>query len=184
MSQNEYEKNIETAIAEDAPSQEDFSISFTLPERFGVTMTITDSAGNRHSFGLYPEDEHKRLTDDFLDQLLKNKTDCADYNLLSEPGSRMHTLLSFNDGGVIIHQSEGTHQVIDVFPIMHHAFKEAFIAHVGKYAIYFAAPYNYRAIMLRPFDEMVRQMKKHQDAADKILEKILRDQVTFARDAE
>ncbi len=184
MSQNEYEKNIETAIEEDDPSQEDFSISFTLPERFGVTMSIMDNVGNRHSFGLYPEDEHKRLTDDFLDQLLKNKTECANYSLLSEPGSRMHTLLSFNDGGVIIHQSEGTHQVIDVFPITHHDFKEAFIAHVRKYAIYFAAPYNYKAIMLRPFDEMVRQMKKHQDAADKILEKILQKQITFARETE
>lgn len=52
------------------------------------------------------------------------------------------------------------------------SFRNAFLKHVKKYSLYFVAPYNYQAIMLLPFDEMVAKMKRREPEAKELEEKI------------
>ncbi len=142
-------------------------LHFSLPERFGVVMY----AGGRE-YPLYPVQAGRRLTDDFLDQLLLQKGDTADFAFLSCPDGGNCITLSFSEDGLKIFEEKNNGKCYDFISIRLQEFRAAFLAHVKKYAIYFEAPYNYQAIMLRPFDEMVKKMQRYQPKAGQIISRI------------
>lgn len=142
-------------------------LHFSLPERFGIVMY----AGGRE-YPLYPVQAGRRLTDDFLDQLLLQEGDTSDFTFLSDPDGESRITLSFSEEGLKVFEEEKKGKGYDFINIGLQEFKAAFLAHVKKYAIYFGAPYNYQAIMLRPFDEMVKKMQRYQPEASQIISRI------------
>ena len=144
-------------------------LHFSLPERFGVIMY----AGGRE-YPLFPAQTGRRLTDDFLERLLLQEGDTAEYVFLSDPEKETHLTLSFFADGLKIYEERNNGKSYDFIGIGLQEFKTALLSHMKKYAIYFAAPYNYQAIMLRPFDEMVQKMQRYQPQAERIVSRIAR----------
>lgn len=138
-------------------------IRFTLPDEYGIKMYI-----NHDEYSLFPPEG--RLTDSFTDQLLHaaSSNQCK-FELFEDPERKNKIILDFSNKSLKICMSD---KAISYSNILFEDFSNAFLAHVRKYAIYFAAPYNYKAIMLKQFDEMVSSMKKYQLEADKIIDKI------------
>ena len=132
-------------------------IHFSLPEQFGIEMRI-----GRKSYNLYPIDG--RLTDGFLDNLISG---ADSYEFYSDERKTSKGTISFAGDSMTVTYA-GTAKNYNVpFSI----FRSALCRHFSKYAIYFAAPYHYGAIMKKPFDEMVCKMKKYQPQADIIVQK-------------
>lgn len=138
-------------------------IMFSLPEQFGVTMTIDGD-----TYPLFPNETklHEELIATMSDKQEDRKLIC----LLDAPKDDMcgfislefqRDTLAISRNGVINHYN---------MPYQH--FRNAFLQHVKKYALYFVAPYNYQAIMLLPFDEMVTKMKRREPEAKALEEKI------------
>lgn len=138
-----------------------YNLRFTLPEQFGVTMYINSSP-----YKLYPL--HGRLTDSFLSELLSSSGINKGFSFYSDPEHQHTTLLCFSEGHMSIIQDNCEH----IYPIPFQTFYNALLAHLKTYALYFAAPYNYHAIMLKPFELMVKKMKTYQPKADEIINKI------------
>lgn len=137
------------------------TIRFSLPEEYGVQMYI-----NSDEYSLYPVKD--RLTDSFMDQLIHTASTKNDqeFELYDSPEKDSKVILKFHNQNLEIHTKN---KKIIHENIPYDAFVDAFLNHVRKYAIYFAAPYNYKSIMLKPFDEMITSMKKYQPEADNIL---------------
>lgn len=141
----------------------DSVLYLSLPECYGITMYI-----NGDEYDLFPNEG--RLTDAFLDYLLNEAADNDTFSLLDSPDNGQPVKLQFNADGsnlLITHN-----QFMKYYPVSMKVFKAAILEHFRKYAIYFAAPYNYRAIMNAPFDEMVNRMERYRPIADKICAKI------------
>lgn len=137
------------------------TIHFSLPEQFGVTMYIDGV-----EYMLFAEEG--RICDAALTMFSQDCPKQLVFYDAPEAEERKTVCMSFSPEGMLIETRHSSR----VFNITYDDFKSALLAHMKKHAIYFVAPYNYQAIMLLPFDEMVLRMKKGQPEADALVERI------------
>lgn len=137
-------------------------IRFSLPDQYGVTCFLDSD-----EYSLYPLSG--RFSDEFLDLLKANRQN-QDVQLLlyADEEKEKNIQLVFTENNLCITRN-GFYKN---YNISFSEFADAFLSHMKKYAIYFAAPCNYKAIMLKPFDEMVKKMQTYQEKADVIVKKI------------
>ena len=141
--------------------EETNKISFLLPEQFGVSFILEGD-----EYTIFPLEG--RLSDAFLDAVLAEKGTDKEYSFYDSEERENRLTLVFEGKKLLI-----THNgFMKYYSISHAEFRRQFAEFVKKYAIYFAAPINYKAIMCKPFDEMVAQMKRYQPEADQIVTKI------------
>ena len=152
----------------------DKKISFSMPEQLGVMMrVIDDNKITELELHAYSDNApNSRLTDDFLDQLIwAKKSDSKNVSFSLFTGFKpvsMPISLSFENDTMRI----STSQVSYVFHISFEEFFHAFCESVKKYAMYYAAPANYRAFFHASFDDMVHKFEKYRDEENEILKKI------------
>lgn len=139
------------------------NLSFSLPQQFGVKMYVDGLECEMYA-------ETGRLSDVLLDLFSKGEDSTVSIVLYDAPEKedRNPLYISFTEHGMDIKCQKFARD----FPLTYEEFKAAFLAHLEKYAIYFVAPYNYQAIMLLPFDEMVEKMKKREPQAKELIERI------------
>lgn len=126
-------------------------ITFSLPEQYGVTMTIDGD-----TYPLYPNESqlHEELIKTMRDKQEERKQFC----LFDAPKYERRGFISLEfqrDTLAITHNG-----VTNYYNMPYQHFRNAFLRHVIMYSLYFVAPVNYQAIMQLPFDEMVAMMKK------------------------
>lgn len=140
----------------------EIAIYFEMPEFRGTVLHI-----GLHQYQLLPVEG--RLTDGFLDELIRayREENAFRYELRSDFGGTPIVIESSEDVTKIITSDDSCE-----FPAPLSSFAEAFFSNVEKYAIYWAAPTNYRAFMYGNFDRFVEKMQRYRDGEREILEKV------------
>lgn len=140
-------------------------ISFSMPDQLGTVMTIGDDSYEFHS-------AEGKLTDSFLDELIHLKEVNKFPYQFTLYDDNQHTdpvILSFPDQS---HMTVDYQNIQKSYSVSFATFFESFTENVKKYAIYYAAPCNYRAMFFSSFDELVKKMEKYRDGEKKILNKL------------
>lgn len=141
------------------------NISFSMPDQLGTVLTIGDDSYEIHS-------SEGKLTDGFLDELIKlNKTKQFPhrFTLYDDNEYKYPVVITFPDAEQMTVEYDSTTKT---YPIPFHTFFDAFAENVKKYAIYYAAPCNYRAFFFSSFDDFVKKMERYKDGEQAILNKI------------
>lgn len=139
-------------------------ISFSMPDQLGTIFTVGDDSYEIHS-------SEGRLTDCFLDELLqmKKSPEFPKQFMLYDDNERTTPVeLLFSSDSCLTVRYSGNEKN---YPVSFVDFFAAFTENVKKYAIYYAAPCNYRAMFFSSFDTFVTRMEKYRDEEKKILEK-------------
>lgn len=142
----------------------DSHISFSMPELTGTELYICEDI-----YPLYAENE--RLTDTFLDTLIeqyqRNTFDFS-YTLYGDLEYKTPTNIHFQPNSILIKQNG----IQKSYPVTTKDFCEAFFANVQKYALYWAAPANYRAWFFASFDDFVKKAERYRKAGEEIADKL------------
>lgn len=143
--------------------EEKSSLTFSLPIQFGIKMYV-----NGIEYRLYAKEG--RLSDYLIEMLQNEGLEEKKLSLYDAPEAeeRRPLYISFTAKGMCVE----TEHSARTFAVSYDDFRNEVLKHIKKYALYFVAPYNYQAIMLLPFDEMVIKMKKRQPEADALIGKI------------
>lgn len=141
------------------------NITFLMPEQLGNTLIICNDEYNL----FYPGE---RLTDSFLDYIIslkKSPSFPSKYTLYDDNVSKKSPIVFnfFEDSITITYENSST----DYF-VSFNAFADAFIENVRKYALYYAAPCNYKAMFTASFDDMIKKLSRYRDKAADIIKKI------------
>lgn len=140
-------------------------ISFSMPDQLGTVLTAGEDCYELHS-------AEGKLTEHFLDEMLKlNKTQKfpSQFTLYDDNEYTTPVVISFPDNSTM------TIKYLDKetdYPVPFDTFFTAFTENVKKYAIYYAAPCNYRAMFFSSFDDFVKRMEKYRDGETEILRKL------------
>lgn len=139
-------------------------LSFSMPELTGTDLCI----GN-DMYTLYAKNE--RLTDTFLDTLINcyvtNSYD-LDYTLYTDLNYKNAVIFHFSKEFLSIESKENT----KTYQIAFNYFCETFFDNIKKYAIYWAAPANYRAWFFAPFDDFVKKAERYREKGNDIINKL------------
>lgn len=151
-------------------------LTFSMPEQLGVMMNIFEN-DNRFELELHSYSSDfptKKLTDDFLEQLCvakKNNNSIISFSLytVTDEELSLPVTLSFEEHIMRI-TSPGKFSY--TYHISFDEFFMTFCENVKKYALYYAAPANYKAFFCDSFDDMVAKFERYRDKEHEILQKI------------
>lgn len=138
-------------------------ISFSMPDQLGTVFTVGDDSYEIHS-------SEGKLTDRFLDELLQMKKSPEfpkQFTLYDDNEQTSPVELFFSSDSLTVKYSGNQKD----YPVSFDDFFTAFTENVKKYAIYYAAPCNYRAMFFSSFDTFVARMEKYRDGEKEILKK-------------
>lgn len=138
-------------------------LHFSMPDQFGTTLTVLGDQYELHAPG-------ERLTDTFLEQLLSyENAESKLINFILFDSNEEVNPVKFtfeNESMSIEYNGFQKKYEIDI-----QEFIIEFKKNVIKYAVYYAAPCNYKAMFFASFDNMVKRLSKYKDDAEKIVKK-------------
>ena len=140
-------------------------ITFSMPDQLGTVLTIGNDSYEIHS-------SEGKLTDGFLDELLKlnnTKQFPQKFTLYDDNTYENPVTITFPDAEQMSVEYRGKEIS---YPVSFDSFFSVFTENVRKYAIYYAAPCNYRAFFFASFDDLVKKMERYRVGEQEVLKKL------------